>query len=128
MCPVLELSDEEAEAGPSEANPRKRKASWDAIRDLSPSSSLDERDLKDVGMKKRVKRRRKVDGALTLKERLKDDMMCKKTLGRMCKGCRKPCLQPFLQEASFANFKHFREMWSETHKLDQDRVAAWMIV
>ena len=105
---------------------RSASSTWEPVSELTDDSSSHGADLKDVGVRKRKRKsRKKTLGGLSLREQLVSDLHCKATLGRMCKGCKRPCLAVFRSGRRFINFMDFREKWKDTHKLDQDRVVLW---
>lgn len=105
---------------------RSASSTWEPVSDLTDDSSSHGADLKDVGVRKRKRRsRKKAPGCLTLREKLVSDVHCKATLGRICKGCKRPCLAVFQSQRRFSNFMDFRQKWKDMHKLDQDRVVLW---
>ena len=119
--PVSKLSPKR----PSGKIVRQPSSTWASIDDLSDDSSSHGHDLKEVGLPRRRKRKRKGDTSsrLTPRQRLVSDAHCKATLGKMCTGCKRPCLAIFQSGQRLTNFQEFREVWSETHKLDQDKIV-----
>ena len=93
--------------------------------DLTDDSTSHASDLKELGLRR--KRKKRVDqlrpGGLTLRDRLVSDVHCRATLGKVCKSCRRPCLAGFQSGGRFKTFMDFRECWKSTHKLDQDKVV-----
>ena len=105
---------------------RSASSTWEPVSELADDSSSHGADMKDVGVRKRKRKsRKKAPGSLSLSEKLVSDIHCKATLGRMCKGCKRPCLAVFQSGRRYSKFMDFREKWKETHKLDQDRVVLW---
>ena len=77
---------------------RSASSTWEPVSELTDDSSSHGADVKDVGVRKRERKsRKKTLGGLSLREQLVSDLHCKATLGRMCKGCKRPCLAVFRQ-------------------------------
>ena len=98
-----------------------------AVEFLTESSSEQECDPEDSRVRRGKRKRTKVAGLATLKDRLTNEVHCKALLLRKCFSCRRRCLSRFLSNHNFQKLMEFRKLWSETHKLDQDRMAFWTI-
>ena len=136
MEPIATLTDsddepviQKDEPAPAPAQPRRGKnasSSLAAVSDLTESSDGDSQDYKESGMKPPKPKRRKESG-LSFQQRLVDGARCREMLGKKCKSCKRVCLAPFLQAPLYDKFLEFREIWKDTHKLDQDRMASWLL-
>ena len=93
------------------------------IDELTESSSDHAADFRELGLRKRRKRRKLQPRGPTPRQRLVSDIHCKAALGKFCKGCNRPCLSIFQSGQLNKDFKKFRQIWNQTHKLDQDKIA-----
>lgn len=71
-----------------------------------------------------LKKRKRQEVSRPLQDRLVDKEQLGNMLRQKCKACKRPCLKQFLEDPLYTKLFEFREHWKDTHKLDQDRIAA----
>lgn len=103
-----------------------RTSSLPPVDELSASSSEDQQDLLELGMRRGRKRKKKQADHVSIKERLCSEVHCRAMLAKRCAGCKRLCLLGFLQKTRFKDVMEFRKLWNDMHKLDQDRMVGWI--
>lgn len=132
LRPVDALSDSDAETV-RPAEPRQNSepvpgplpdAVIDEVNELTDSSSRSA-ELRDIGLRRRRRKRKRSRAVLESdrKKRLTHEAHCRALLGRVCKSCKRSCLNVFLQRDRFRRFMEFRANWKSVHKLDQDKIV-----
>ena len=121
LHPVDALSDSDAEPvrGGLPAAP------IGAVHDLTDSSSRSA-EIKEVGLRRKRRKRKRSDGVLESNRsaRLTQTVHCRALLGRVCKSCKRSCLNVFLEKNRLERFLDFRKHWKSIHKLDQDKIVS----
>ena len=96
-----------------------------ALKEISRLSSSSASGCVSVRRRRRKQSRRQVGSGHGA--RLQDEGQLRQRLSRRCRGCRRNCLQPFLQPGFFEQLLSFRKRYAALHKTDQDNLAAWRI-
>ena len=124
LPPVDELSDSDnsPRSVPCKGEPAGSSLALKAVVELSDSSSHAD-EMREVGLRRRKRERKRTTAALTRKSKLVSDLHCRAMLGKRCKSCRRSCLSDFLAIGKYRRFMAFREQWKDVHKLDQDKIV-----